>query len=376
MIHYLDNAATSRVLPAAAEAAVHMMREEFGNPSSLHKMGIEAARVLKDSREAVAAVLGGTPAETYFTSGGTESINTAIFGAARKNRHAGRHIVTTAIEHAATLNACRRLESEGFEVTYVQPTADGHILAEDMENAMREDTILVSCMLVNNEVGTVLPVTEIGRALKRKNPSALFHVDAVQGLFRLPLTPKKWNCDLLSVSGHKIGAPKGIGALYMKRDVRLAPYIVGGGQESGFRSGTEPMPQIAAFAAACRERAAQMDEDVAHVAMLKDYLTEQVNAKFDFVQWNGQGDVPHVVNLSLPGCKSEVMLRVLESKDVFVSAGSACSKGKESPVLRAMGLDKKRIDSALRISFAPFNTKEDVDALLEGLEAGVRMLRR
>ena len=162
----------------------------------------------------------------------------------------------------------------------------------------------------------------------------------------------------------------------MKRDVRLAPYIVGGGQESGFRSGTEPMPQIAAFAAACRERAAQMTEDVAHVAMLKDYLTEQVNAKFDFVQWNGQGDVPHVVNLSLPGCKSEVMLRVLESKDVFVSAGSACSKGKESPVLRAMGLDKKRIDSALRISFAPFNTKEDVDALLEGLEAGVRMLRR
>ncbi len=376
MIHYLDNAATSRVLPEAAEAAVRVMCEDFGNPSSLHKMGIDAARILEDSRAAVAQALSAQPAEVYFTSGGTESINTALFGAARKNRHAGRHIVTTAIEHAATRNACRRLEGEGFAVTYVRPDADGHILAEEMENAMREDTILVSCMLVNNEVGTVLPVAEIGRALKRKNPSALFHVDAVQGLFRLPITPKKWNCDLLSVSGHKIGAPKGIGALYMKRDTRLAPYIVGGGQERGFRSGTEPMPLLAAFAAACRVRAARMDEDVAHVQRLKDYLAEQVGRRLPFAQWNGRGDVPHVVNLSLPGCKSEVMLRVLESRDVFVSAGSACSKGKESAVLRAMGLDKKRIDSALRVSFAPFNTLEDVDALIAGLEAGARMLRR
>ena len=376
MIHYLDNAATSRVLPEAAEAAVRVMCEDFGNPSSLHKMGIDAARILEDSRAAVAQALSAEPVEVYFTSGGTESINTALFGAARKNRHAGRHIVTTAIEHAATLNACRRLEGEGFAVTYVRPDADGHIRAEEMENAMREDTILVSCMLVNNEVGTVLPVAEIGRALKRKNPSALFHVDAVQGLFRLPITPKKWNCDLLSVSGHKIGAPKGIGALYMKRDTRLAPYIVGGGQERGFRSGTEPMPLLAAFAAACRVRAARMDEDVAHVQRLKDYLAEQVEHRLPFAQWNGRGDVPHVVNLSLPGCKSEVMLRVLESRDVFVSAGSACSKGKESAVLRAMGLDKKRIDSALRVSFAPFNTQEDVDALIAGLEAGARMLRR
>lgn len=376
MIHYLDNAATSRVLPEAAEAAVRVMCEDFGNPSSLHKMGIDAARILEDSRAAVAQALSVQPAEVYFTSGGTESINTALFGAARKNRHAGRHIVTTAIEHAATRNACRRLEGEGFAVTYVRPDADGHILAEEMENAMREDTILVSCMLVNNEVGTVLPVAEIGRALKRKNPSALFHVDAVQGLFRLPITPKKWNCDLLSVSGHKIGAPKGIGALYVKKGLRLPPLMFGGGQEKGIRPGTEPLPNIAAFAKACEIRMAHFDEDYAHVAELAAYLKEQAAANLPEVAFNGQGDVPHVVNLSIPGCKSEVMLRVLESRDVFVSAGSACSKGKESAVLRAMGLDKKRIDSALRVSFAPFNTQEDVDALIAGLEAGARMLRR
>lgn len=376
MIHYLDNSATTMVLPEAAEAAVHMMRETFGNPSSLHSMGIDAARVLKESRETAASALGCAPAELTFISGGTEGINTAIFGAVRKNRHFGRHIVTTAIEHAATLQACKRLESEGFEVTYIQPDGAGRIQVDDVTAALREDTILVTVMLVNNEVGTVLPVAEIGRAVKRQCPHALFHVDAVQGLFRVPLTPYKWSCDLMSVSGHKIGAPKGIGALYMKKGVRLAPYLVGGGQESGFRSGTEPMPNIAAFAAACRVRARDMQADLAHVAELNAYLHEQVEARLPWAVWNGEGDVPHVVNLSLPGCKSEVMLRVLESDGVFVSAGSACSKGHESHVLRAMGLDKVRIDSALRVSFAPFNTKEDVDALLDALEKGAKLLRR
>ncbi len=376
MIHYFDHSATSMVLPEAREAAVHAMTEAFGNPSSLHAMGIEAARCLKESRETVAAVMGCTPAELYFVSGGTEGINTAIFGAAHKNRHLGKHIVTTTIEHAATLQACKRLEGEGYTVTYVQPDETGHIAAQEILDACKKDTALVTMMLVNNEVGTVLPVAEVGKALKQKCPQALFHVDAVQGLFRVPLTPKKWNCDLMSVSGHKIGAPKGVGAFYMKRDVRLAPYLVGGGQESGFRSGTEPMPQIAAFAAACRVRSANLERDLAHVAQLKAYLTEQMEARLPWVVWNGTPDVPHVVNFSLMGCKSEVMLRVLESKEVFVSAGSACSKGKESHVLRAMGLDKARIDSALRVSFAPQNTQEDVDALIEGLEAGAKMLRR
>ncbi len=376
MIHYLDNSATTRVLPEAQEAALYAMREMFGNPSSLHRMGIDAARCLKESREAAAAAMGCTAAEVYFVSGGTEGINTAIFGAAHKNRHLGKHIVTSAIEHAATLQACHRLEGEGYTVTYIQPDAQGHICAQDVAEAIRKDTILVTLMLVNNEVGTVLPVAEVGKILKQNCPQALFHVDAVQGLFRVPLTPKKWNCDLMSVSGHKIGAPKGIGALYMKREVRLAPYLVGGGQESGFRAGTEPVPQIAAFAAACRVRAAQMEADIAHTVALQAYLRQQVELHLPWAVWNGTPDIPQIANLSLPGCKSEVMLRVLESRDVFVSAGSACAKGKESHVLRAMGLDKARIDSALRISFAPYNTNTDIDALLAGLQAGANMLKR
>lgn len=375
-MHYLDNSATTRVLPEAAEAAMHAMLEGFGNPSSQHSLGIEAARLLKESREPVAGALGAQPSEVTFTSGGTEAINTAVFGAASKNRHAGKHIITTAIEHAATRNACKRLEAEGYEVTYLKPDADGCVLADDFAAALREDTILASVMLVNNEVGAVLPVAEMGTLLHGKCPRALFHVDAVQGLFRIPLTPKKWGCHLLSVSGHKIGAPKGVGALYMQKGVNLRPYIVGGGQESGMRSGTEPLPNIAAFAKACRIRSAHMDADVQHVAALDTYLRERVAAELPWAVWNGKAGVPHVANLSLPGCKSEVMLRVLESDGVYVSAGSACSKGRESPVLKAMGLDKKRIDSALRISFAPFNTKGDVDALVAALQKGAKMLRR
>lgn len=375
-MHYLDNSATTRVLPEAAEAAMQAMLNGFGNPSSQHSLGIAAARQLKACREAVAAALGAQPNELIFTSGGTEAINTAIFGAAFKNRHFGKHIITTAIEHAATKNAAARLEAEGYEVTYLQPDAEGHIALEDFAAALREDTVLASVMLVNNEVGTVLPVAEMGRLLGRKCPKALFHVDAVQGLFRIPLTPKKWNCHLLSVSGHKIGAPKGIGALYMQKGVNLRPYLVGGGQESGMRSGTEPLPNIAAFAEACRIRMRGMDADVQHVVELGAYLRAQVAAGLPWAQWNGKADVPHVANLSLPGCKSEVMLRVLESDEVYVSAGSACAKGRESAVLKAMGLNKNRIDSALRISFAPFNTREDVDALIAALKKGAAMLKR
>ncbi len=375
-VHYLDNSATSPVLPEAAQAAMDAMTSGFGNPSSQHRLGGAAARLLKESRETIAAALGAQPGEITFTSGGTESINTALFGAAFKNRHQGRHIVTTAIEHAATRNACKRLESEGFSVTYLAPDADGQISAADFAAVLREDTILASIMLVNNEVGSCLPVEEMGAILARQCPGALLHVDAVQGLFRVPLTPKKWHCHLMSVSGHKIGAPKGVGALYTQQGVRLRPYLVGGGQENGMRAGTEPMPAIAAFAAACRVRAAHLQADNRHVAGLNAYLRAQVAEKLPWAVWNGRSGVPHVANLSLPGCKSEVMLRVLEGEEVYVSAGSACSKGKESPVLKAMGLDHARIDSALRISFSPDNTREDVDALMAGLQKGAGMLRR
>lgn len=375
-MHYLDNAATTRVLPEAAEAAVHAMCEEFGNPSSRHKMGIEAERLLENSRKTVAGALGALPEETFFTSCGTESTNMALRGAAYLNRHKKGHIIVTAIEHAATLNTAKQLEAEGFRVTYLAPDETGHILSAALENALTEDTILLSCQLVNNEIGTVQPVDELGALLKRRCPKALFHIDAVQGLFRLPLTPKKWNCDFMSVSGHKIGAPKGIGALYVKKGVRLPPLMYGGGQEKGLRPGTEPLPGIAAFAKACALRAARLDEDLAHVADLAAYLKEQAAEKLPYAVFNSVSDVPHVQNFSIPGCKSEVMLRVLESDGVFVSSGSACSKGKQSGVLSAIGLPRERTDSALRVSFAPFNTKADVDALIGAIEKGKKLLGR
>lgn len=375
-MHYLDNAATTRVLPEAAEAAVRAMCEGFGNPSSLHKMGIEASRLLENSRKTVASALGCLPEETFFTSCGTESTNISLRGAAHLHRHKKGRVITTEIEHAATLNTCKQLAAEGFDVVFLAPDETGHITPAALEKALTEDTILLSCQLVNNEIGTVQPVAELGALLRAKAPDALFHIDAVQGLCRVRLTPKKWNCDLMSVSGHKIGAPKGIGALYVKKGLRLPPLMFGGGQEKGLRPGTEPLSNIAAFAKACEIRMAHFDEDYAYMAELAAYLKEQAAANLPEVSFNGEGDVPHVVNLSLPGCKSEVMLRVLEGDEVYVSSGSACSKGKQSGVLRALGLPKARTDSALRVSFAPFNTKEDVDAFIAAAKKGIKMLRR
>lgn len=375
-MHYLDHSATTAVLPEAAQAAVEAMCTCFGNPSSQHKMGIEAAARLKEARATLAEAVGCAPGELFFTSCGTESTNTALFGAAFKNRHIGKHIITTELEHAATLQACRRLESEGFRVTYLKPDPTGHIAPSEFEAALTDDTILVSTMLVNNEVGSVLDVETFGKLLKRRCPQAFFHVDAVQGFCRIPLKPGKWNCDLMSISGHKIGAPKGIGALYMKKGCNLRPYLVGGGQESGMRSGTEAMPNIAAFAKACEIRQASMESDYEHVQELNRALRTGLADRFPWARINGEADIPHVLNVSFEGCKSEVMLRVLESDEVYVSAGSACSKGKESHVLKALGLDKKRIDSALRISFAPGSTMEDVEALIEALQKGAKMLKR
>ena len=375
-MHYLDNAATTAVLPEAAEAAMHAMCTCFGNPSSLHKMGIDASHLLENSRKTVASALGCLPEETYFTSCGTESTNISLRAAAHINRHQKGRIITTEIEHAATLNTCKQLAAEGFDVVFLAPDETGHITPDALENALTGDTVLLSCQLVNNEIGTVQPVAELGALLKAKAPRALFHIDAVQGLARVKLTPKKWNCDLMSVSGHKIGAPKGIGALYVKKGLRLPPLMFGGGQEKGMRPGTEPLPNIAAFAKACEIRMAHFDEDFQHVQSLANYLREQVAAQLPDAAFNGAGDIPHVVNLSLPGCKSEVMLRVLESDEVYVSSGSACSKGKQSGVLKALGLPKTRTDSALRVSFCPSNTTQDVDAFIAAAQKGRKMLVR
>ena len=261
-------------------------------------------------------------------------------------------------------------------MVFLAPDETGHVTPAALEAALTEDTVLLSCQLVNNEIGTVQPIAELGALLKAKAPRALFHIDAVQGLARVRLTPKKWNCDLMSVSGHKIGAPKGIGALYVKKGLRLPPLMFGGGQEKSMRPGTEPLPNIAAFAKACEIRMAHFDEDFQHVQSLADYLHQQVAALLPDAAFNGVGDIPHVVNLSLPGCKSEVMLRVLESDEVYVSSGSACSKGKQSGVLKALGLPKVRTDSALRVSFCPSNTTEDVDAFIAAAQKGRKMLVR
>ncbi len=375
-MHYLDNAATTRVLPAAAEAALRAMTEEYGNPSSLHRLGLAAARLLEDSRKTLAAALGALPEEVYFTSCGTESTNISLRGAAHLNRHKKGHIITTAIEHAATLNTVRELEQGGFRVTLLAPDAGGHIPAEALERALTEDTVLLSCQLANNELGTVQPVGELGRLLKARRPEAMYHIDAVQGLCRVPLTPKKWGCDLMSVSGHKIGAPKGVGALYVKKGLRLPPLTTGGGQERAMRPGTEPLPNIAAFAAACKTRMAHFDGDGAHVAALAAYLKEQAAEKLPYARFNVQSDIPHVQSIALEGCKSEVMLRILSDEGVCVSAGSACSRGRQSGVLAAIGLPKAQSDCTVRVSFCPENTREDVDAFIAAVQKGAAMLRR
>ena len=374
-MHYLDHSATTFVLPEAAEAACRVMTQQFGNPSSVHKMGIEASGILEDARRSVASLMGADPSEITFTSCGTEAINTAIFGAAHR-RGRGKHVVTTAIEHSATLNACRRLEQEGYEVTYLEPDEGGHISIADLRAALRPDTVLLTCMLVNNEVGTILPVKEFGKLLRKKSPNALFHIDAVQGLARIPIKPRLWNADLLSVSGHKIGAPKGIGALYIRKGVHIAPLLYGGGQERGLRPGTEPLPNIAAFGTACRLRASCIEQNAARVSELADYLETQLAQRFPWAVQNGSPDLPYVRNYSFPGCKSEVLLRVLEMHEVYVSSGSACNKGRASHVLAAMKLPHERIDSALRISFSPSNTEADIDALLDAVAEGAQRLKR
>ena len=374
-MHYLDHSATTFVLPEAAEAACRVMTQQFGNPSSVHKMGIEASGILEDARRSVASLMGADPSEITFTSCGTEAINTAVFGAAHR-RGRGKHVVTTAIEHSATLNACRRLEQEGYEVTYLEPDEGGHISVADLRAALRPDTVLLTCMLVNNEVGTILPVKEFGKLLRKKCPNALFHIDAVQGLARIPIKPRLWNADLLSVSGHKIGAPKGIGALYIRKGVHIAPLLYGGGQERGLRPGTEPLPNIAAFGTACRLRASCIEQNAARVSELADYLETQLAQRFPWAVQNGSPDLPYVRNYSFPGCKSEVLLRVLEMHAVYVSSGSACNKGRASHVLAAMKLPHERIDSALRISFSPSNTEADIDALLDAVAEGAQRLKR
>lgn len=367
MIVYLDNAATTKVSPAAAQAAVTAMTEQFGNPSARYPIGAQAAKSLKADREAVAKALGCDGKELYFTSCGTESDNWAIQIALYKNRRVGKHIITTAIEHSAILEPCRQLELQGYEVTYLQPDETGSVKLTDLEQALRPDTVLVSVMLVNNELGTIQPVKEAVRLTRKLAPKAIFHTDAVQAFLKVPFTPKTLGVDLLSISGHKIHAPKGIGALYVRSGLQIQPMILGGGQENGMRSGTEPTAQIAALAAACKEGRASFKKDTAHMTELKAYALEQLSLHVPECRRIGAGEAPHVLALTLPGYKAEVLVRVLGDMGVCVSAGSACHRGKPSHVYAAMGLDKGEREGSFRVSFSGENTKEEIDVFIRCL---------
>ena len=368
MFHYLDNAATTQTRPEAAQAAVTAMTEEWGNPSSRYAFGQEASGRLKEHRAQVAAGLGCRPEEVYFLSCGTEGDNWAIAAAVEKNRRKGKHIITTAIEHAAVLEPIRELERQGYEVTWFQPDQQGIITAEQVEAALRPDTILVAMMLVNNELGTVLPVAETARAIRAARCPALLHCDAVQGFLKVPFTPEGLGVDTLAVSGHKVHAPKGIGALYIRRGLRLPPLIRGGGQEEGLRSGTEPTAQTAAFAAAVEAGRASLERDLAHMRELKDYAARTLREQVPGLELIGAGTAPHILPVTLPGYKSEVVLRFLSDRGIYVSSGSACHKGKPSHVYAALKLPKPQLDGILRISFSYDTAREDVDALVQGLK--------
>ena len=368
MFIYLDNAATTRVCPEAAQAAVEVMTEGFGNPSSRYALGSAAAERLERDRAVVAAALGCLSEEVVFTSCGTEGDNWAIRAAVEHGRRKGKHIVTTAIEHAAVLEPIRALEREGYEVTWLRPDREGRISPQAVEAALRPDTVLVSMMLVNNELGTLLPVREAGEAIRRSGCPALLHTDAVQGFLKVPFTPAELGADLLTVSGHKVRAPKGVGALYIRKGLKLKPLLLGGGQERGLRPGTEPTAQIAALAAACAAWLPHREAYAAHMRAVKDRFLALAEERLSGAVVLSRGDAPHICALSLPGYPSEMLVRELGDRGICVSSGSACHRGKPSHVFAATGRPKRELMGALRVSFSPDSTAEEAEALVSALE--------
>ena len=367
MEHYLDNAATTKVCNEAAQAALAAMTENYGNPSSTHTKGREANRLLESARKQVSAALGCTPGELIFTSCGSESDNWAIINGAEAMKRRGKHIISSAVEHDAVRRSLDELESRGFEVTRLAPDEKGGVSLDSVVSALRDDTILVSLMLVNNETGAVTDISSIARAVKKACPAALVHTDAVQGFMKVPFSAKSLGADMVSVSGHKIHAPKGVGALYVKNGLKLKPFIVGGSQENGRRAGTEAMPQIAAFGAACEVARAGMAENIARMQSLRERAVEQLSREIPELVLIG-GGAPHILSISLPGWRSEVLMNYLEAKEVYVSRSSACKKGGRSHVLEAMGLSSRVIDGAIRVGLSRFTTAEDIDALCAALK--------
>lgn len=364
---YLDHAATTPLPEAVADTMYDVLRHQFGNPSAQYPLGREAKELVEEARRTIAGALGCQPLALHFTSCGTESDNWAIRAAAWQGRHTGRHIITTAVEHSAVLEPCRQLEQEGYEVTYLKPDRTGHISAGQVAEALREDTVLVSVMLVNNETGCLFPVADIARLLKERGSRALLHCDAVQGFLKVPCDPAGWGVDLMSLSAHKIGGPKGIGALYVRPDLRnLRPLLAGGGQEEGLRSGTEATAQIAGFAKAVVLRQEGLEEKLAHMARIKAYCRERL-LSIPGVVPVGSGEAPHILAVSLVGYPSANVINDLGSQGICLSAGSACHRGKASRGYAALGLDKRTAAGVLRLSFGPETTEGDIDALYEAL---------
>ena len=367
MEHYLDNSATTRVCPEAAEAAMLAMTEIYGNPSSTHTKGREAKQLLDKSRKQVADALGCTVQELVFTSCGSESDNWAILNGAELMRRKGMHIISSQVEHDAVRKSLDELERRGFEVTRLKPDDTGAIPVQAVMEALRPDTVLVTLMLVNNETGAVTDIGAIARAKKKAGSQALLHTDAVQAFMKLPFTVKTLGADLVSVSGHKIHAPKGIGALYIKNGVKLKPYLLGGGQENGRRAGTEAMPQIAAFGAACQTAREHLQENYERMAALRQLAIDALRRDIPELVVIG-GGAPHILSISLPGWRSEVLMNYMEAREIYVSKSSACKKGGRSHVLEAIGLAPKVIDGAIRIGLSRFTTQEDVLALCAALK--------
>ncbi|MFR5408015.1 MAG: cysteine desulfurase family protein [Blautia faecis] len=377
---YFDNSATTRCYPEVAEIVVKTMTEDFGNPSAMHLKGVEAEKYVREAAQILAKILKVNEKEIIFTSGGTESNNLALFGGADANKRSGNHIITTSVEHAAVGQPVERLEQMGYEVTIVPVDHRGVVQLEALEKALRPDTILVSTMYVNNEVGAVMPVEEIAKLVHEKSPKALYHVDAIQAFGKYRIYPKKAGIDMLSVSSHKIHGPKGVGFLYINEKARIQPQILGGGQQAGMRSGTDNVPGIAGLGVAAKMVYTDFDKKIEHMYQLKERLAEGF-LKLPDVRLNGmeiREGAPQILSASFLGVRSEVLLHTLEEKGIYVSAGSACSshKRKAAGTLSAMGMEAAQRESTLRFSFSEENTFEEVDYALEVIGQVLPMLRR
>ena len=373
---YFDNAATTAVFPEVKELMMTLLDVDYGNPSSQHKKGLTAKDYERTATEQVAKTLKCMPKEIVFTSGGTEANNLALIGAALAHRRAGKHIITTPIEHASVLSTVEFLQKEGFEISFMEVGSDGKVDLDSLSKLLRDDTILVSCMYVNNEIGAVEPIQEIAEIIKEKNPKTLFHVDAIQAFGKYHIYPKRMGIDLMSVSGHKIHGPKGTGALFIKNRTKVKPIIYGGGQQDGMRSGTENVPGFAGFGLATKIVYEDLEARIVRMRAVKDRLTERLKTLPDV--YINEGEAPHILSVSFVGVRSEVMLHALEEREIYVSSGSACSSNKPavSHVLSSIGLQKNRLESTIRFSFSAENTVEQADYAADVIEEILPVYRK